>query len=233
MMQRLLRAAAVAMFSVALLAVLGGGSCKFCSGSNCNHDDDDDDDDDNLTFVPPEPPSPPTSRSPRGSVGRGAPVLHLSTDPAFVEPVVDLGAYELEVFELAGSDDLESHPAAELRAIQGVNLFSSWRLPKYDGAAFQAFTARLIEANPALLQPVEGAGHLVPAGSWSTDSLVVVTWVQQTADRSHGWILDEARRDGRAEVRFLFDPFGNLLSIGNTTVVPPGVPRPELANVAR
>jgi len=225
MMQRLLRAASVGIFSVALLVVLGGGSCKFCSGSGCNHDDDDtNDDDDNLTFVPPAPPPPPP-----GVAGRRGPVLHLSNDPAFVEPVVEPGVYELELYELKGCDDPESHPAAELRAIQGVNLFTIWSLPRYDGAAFEAFTARLIEANPALLQPVPGAGQLVPAGSWSSDSLIVVSWAQQGAAASQEWFLDEARAAGRAELRFHFDTFGNLLSVRNTTVVPPGVPRPGLA----
>ena len=222
MFPKLLRATCWMIFCVALLSVLGGGSsCSFCSGSLCDDDDTNDDDDDSNLSVPVDP----TTTADDGGCSthdeptRSGPLTARLRDDgaAFQAPALSAEAYRLTRFDLVEGADGWGHPVAALRRVQGVNVNDLWAPPRLEGAAFRAFTAELLAANPFLDLPA-GAGHLVFAESWIGGELVVVRWRQEVTD------LERSRLAAPpGELSFVFDLFGNLLQVENTTQLPPGV----------
>ncbi len=118
--------------------------------------------------------------------------------------------FELLDYRLEGSTEPDAHPVRRVLEIRGLSLFGILGPGEYGTAELKTVTRNVLDANPQLLGLPEEAGTLRFQSVQFGNRLIVVQYVQESP------VVDGAD----AGVTFLFDQFGNLFQIENTTVVP-------------
>lgn len=217
-LDRVLRVSSRLALALALMAILGGGStCVYKS----NDDDDDNarnDDDDNNAIVSSDDGGASSDglqlagrieELSRGALPPGA-VATAQTDGL---PPYDASDYALADAILV-SGEVGEASVRRLMDVRGLSLLETWGPGSYGAEHFEAFAARVLQANPDLLalDPKDGALHA--QGAVFVDEFVLVRWGQSlhSGDPPQMALPD-------AGVTFAFSAFGRLLQVENAVQV--------------